>query len=270
LIKKSLFLFAFSVTVFSSCSDRHSAENPNKNSRDHESNGKEEKVTKLTNFNSSDYFIYKGEPMGFNFELLKSFPDKINHDHTFGNWQKISRYDNLIRQFSAIINWDWRLLASLIYQESGFDPKVTSGAGAYGLMQIMPVTGRNFGIDITSSPENNLKAGIYYITWLHSIFDQMIPDAKERVNFILAAYNAGPGHVIDAMKLAEKNGMNPHVWDGSVAIWLLKKSQRQYYNDAVVKNGYFRGTESVHFVSQVLDRFELYKNIIQEDKSHPF
>ena len=137
-------------------------------------------------------------------------------------------------------------------------------------MQVMPDTGENFGIDITSSPENNLKAGIRYIGWLHTIFDSKIPDEKERINFILASYNAGPGHVLDAMKLAEKNGMNPQKWDGNVAIWLLKKSEPRYFNDSVVKNGYFRGTESVKFVSEVLTRFEHYKNIIPEEKIRPF
>ena len=66
----------------------------------------------------------------------------------------------MIRKFSISINWDWRLLASLICQESHFNPNVESYAGAFGLMQIMPDTGKNFGIDIISSPENNIKAGI--------------------------------------------------------------------------------------------------------------
>ncbi len=186
------------------------------------------------------------------------------------NTGRVSRYDDMIRQFSSRINWDWRLLASLICQESHFNPDVESVRGAVGLMQIMPDTGKNFGIDATSSPENNLKAGIRYITWLHSIFDPKIPDEKERINFILAAYNAGPGHVLDAMKLAEKNGMDPLKWKGNVAVWLLKKSQPKYFKDIVVKNGYFSGVESVNFVSQVLERFEHYKNIIPGGKTHPF
>jgi membrane-bound lytic murein transglycosylase F len=178
---------------------------------------------------------------------------------------RVSKYDDLIRQFSATINWDWRLLASLICQESKFRPDVVSLRGAYGLMQIMPVTGRNFGIDIKASPENNIKAGILYISWLNSIFKPRIADEKERLNFILAAYNAGPGHVLDAMRLAEKNGMDPQKWEGSVAVWLLKKSEPKYYRDAVVKSGYFRGKESVKFVAEVLGRFEHYKNIIPEE-----
>jgi membrane-bound lytic murein transglycosylase F len=181
---------------------------------------------------------------------------------------KISRWDDLIRNASSTINWDWRLLASLICQESRFDPDVESWAGAYGLMQVMPVTGKDFGIDITTSPANNIKAGTLYINWLKSIFDSQISDENEKMKFILASYNAGPGHVLDAMKLAEKNGMDPCKWDGNVAVWLLKKSDPKYYNDTVVKNGYFRGTESVNFVSEVLERYELYKSIIPEQSQY--
>lgn len=186
------------------------------------------------------------------------------------NTGKVSPYDDIIRKFSASINWDWRLLASLICQESHFDQNVESYSGAFGLMQVMPETGRNFGIDITSSVENNLKAGICYINWLHSIFNPRIPDINERINFILAAYNAGPGPVLDAMKLAEKNGVDPLKWDGNVAVWLLKESYSGYYNNAENKNGYFRATESLNFVNQVLARFEHYKNIIPAELNHPF
>jgi membrane-bound lytic murein transglycosylase F len=49
--------------------------------------------------------------------------------------------------------------------------------------------------------------------------------------------------------------------------WLQKKSEPRYYNDSIVKNGYFRGKESVAFVSEVLDRFKHYKNIIHEQKT---
>ena len=194
----------------------------------------------------------------------------IRSDFYAINTGKVSPYDDMIRKFSASINWDWRLLASLICQESHFNQNVESYSGAFGLMQVMPETGKNFGIDITSSVENNLKAGICYINWLYSIFNPRIPDIKERINFILAAYNAGPGPVLDAMKLAEKSGMNPLKWDGNVALLLLKKPDSQYYNVNEDKNGYFRGVESVNFVTQVLARFEHYKNIIPEQKNHPF
>ena len=187
----------------------------------------------------------------------------IRSDYYALNTGKVSKYDEIIKQFSDTINWDWRLLASLICQESRFDPDVTSWAGAYGLMQIMPVTGQRLGIDVTSSPRNNIRAGVMYINMLHKIFDPRIEDEKERLNFILASYNAGPGHVLDAMKLAEKNGMNPEKWS-DVEVWLLKKSDPKYYNDDVVRSGFFKGKESVAFVNEILDRYEHYRNILPE------
>ncbi len=194
----------------------------------------------------------------------------IKSDYYALNTGKISPWDDIIKSASSNINWDWRLLASLIYQESRFDPDVRSWAGAYGLMQVMPVTGKSLGIDITSSPSNNIRAGTIYIDQLHSIFDPRIKDERERIKFILASYNAGPGHILDAMRLADKHGMDPQVWDGNVAVWLQKKSDPRYYNDTVVKNGYFRGTESINFVSEILDRFEHYKNFIPEPVSQNY
>jgi membrane-bound lytic murein transglycosylase MltF len=194
----------------------------------------------------------------------------LNSDYYANNTGRVSRYDDIIRKFSATIGWDWRLVASLICQESRFRPDVVSSKGAYGLMQVMPVTGKDFGIDITVSPENNIRAGIMYLKWLISIFETKVPDENERLNFVLASYNAGPGHVLDAMRLAKKNGMDPCKWEGNVALWLLKKSEPEYYNDSVVKNGYFRGRESVKFVTEVLTRFGHYKNIIPEEQARSF
>ena len=189
----------------------------------------------------------------------------VKSDYYSNSTGRVSRWDDMIKSYSENINWDWRLLASLIYQESRFRPDVVSWAGAYGLMQVMPATGANFGIDITSSPQNNLKAGTMFINWLHTIFDPKIADEEERLKFILASYNAGPGHVLDAMVLAEKNGMDPHKWDDNVAVWLQKKSEPQYYNDADVKSGYFTGKESIAFVTQILDRYWHYRNIIPQE-----
>lgn len=178
------------------------------------------------------------------------------------NTGKISPWDVLIKSFSDTINWDWRLLASMMYQESRFIPDVRSWAGAYGLMQIMPSTGRHLGIDITSSPENNVKAGVFYLRFLQDYFKDKIPDENERVKFILAAYNAGTGNIDDAMELAKKHGRDPLVWDENVEYFLLKKMDPAYYNDPVVKHGYCKGDEPVNYVAQILERYSNYRNII--------
>jgi len=174
---------------------------------------------------------------------------------------KISPYDEFIRQYSEKVGWDWRLTASLIYQESRFKNNLTSWAGAWGLMQLMPATAKRFGVDTISSPRDQIRAGTEFINWLDRLFSD-IKDENERVKFVLAAYNIGPGHIIDARNLARKLGANPDVWENNVDRCLLSKSNPKYYNDPVVKFGFCRGTETFKYVTEVLERYEHYRNIV--------
>ncbi len=178
---------------------------------------------------------------------------------------KISSYDGIIKTEAEKIQWDWRLLASMIYQESRFNPQATSWAGAFGLMQLMPGTARNYGITAESSPQAQVRAGVKFIQWLDDRFREVIPDEEERIRFILASYNIGYGHIQDARRLAEKYGADPNIWHGNVEEWLLKKSDPKYYTDMVVKYGYARGIETFNYVKEVLERYEHYKNIINVD-----
>ncbi|MFO7851132.1 MAG: transporter substrate-binding domain-containing protein [Bacteroidota bacterium] len=178
----------------------------------------------------------------------------------------ISRWDDHFKRYSDSIGWDWRLLASLVLQESRFNPDVESWAGAYGLMQLMPSTGEQFGINIYSSPENNIKAGIKYIQWLQELFEDKVADEEERIKFILAAYNVGPGHVLDARQLARKHGRDPEVWDNNVSYYLLRKSDPEFYHDPVVEHGFCRGEEPYNYVIEVLERYEHYKNFLESDE----
>jgi membrane-bound lytic murein transglycosylase F len=177
---------------------------------------------------------------------------------------KISRYDEAVKQQSERIGWDWRLVSSMMYQESRFNPEAVSWAGAFGLMQLMPATAGRFGVSKNTSPESHIRAGASFIKWLDKRFESEIPDSVERTKFVLAAYNVGKGHVDDARRLAEKHGDNPDIWEGNVEKWLLNKSQPRYYRDPVVKHGYARGIETTNYVRQVMDRYEHYKNIVNE------
>ncbi|HRS54320.1 MAG TPA: lytic transglycosylase F, partial [Bacteroidales bacterium] len=76
---------------------------------------------------------------------------------------KISPYDKEFKKLSKEINWDWRLLASLVYQESRFDTGYIGLGGAMGLMQLMPITAQNYNVDSNSTTLENLKAGVRYI-----------------------------------------------------------------------------------------------------------
>jgi len=179
-----------------------------------------------------------------------------------GTGGKISSYDDIIKEQSKVLDWDWRLLASLIYQESGFDPDVQSWVGAFGLMQLMPATAEKFGVDTLSPPVENIEAGVKFLKWLDAQFEEMIEDERERQKFVMAAYNVGIAHVFDAMRLAEKYDKNPDVWDDNVDYFLLNKSNPKYYTDSVVYYGYARGEETYKFVHEILDRYDHYKNVI--------
>jgi len=170
---------------------------------------------------------------------------------------QISRYDHYIKIRARELGWDWRLLAAQAYQESGFDPHAVSWMGAQGLMQLMPSTARSFGVTAVFDPAENLRGATAFIKTLQQRY-AAIP-AAERTSFILAAYNAGPGHVDDARRLAEKHGLNPNVWQGHVADIVLRMSDASYYNDPVCRHGYFRGSETYGYVSNILARWADYR-----------
>jgi membrane-bound lytic murein transglycosylase F len=172
---------------------------------------------------------------------------------------KISQWDDLIQSRADDIGWDWRLLTALMYQESRFDPGERSWAGAMGLMQLLPETAARYGVHDLYNPESNIEAGTRHLVWLDEIWGKLIPDDEERVKFILASYNAGSGHVLDARRLALKYGRDPSLWDGHTAEYLRRKSQRLYFNDPVVQHGYCRGQEPYDYVEEILERYEHYK-----------
>lgn len=173
----------------------------------------------------------------------------------------ISQYDEIIRQSTHLINWDWRLIAALIYKESKFQPEAVSHRGAFGLMQLMPNTARRFGADEDSSPAEQITAGLRLIQTLDKHFAQTVPNPEERIKFVLASYNLGQAHILDAQRLAEKYGKNPAIWFDNVEYFMLAKSQPEYYNDPVVKYGRVKGIETEQFVKDVLNKYDHFKTL---------
>ena len=124
-------------------------------------------------------------------------------------------------------------------------------------MQLMPVVMEKYGIDYDSSPEEQIEAGGKLLAYLGECFENRVADSTERVKFVLAAYNAGLGHVYDAQRLAAKYGSAPDIWDDNVDYYILNKSK--YRNDTCCRAGYLRGTETYRFVEEVLDRYYQYQ-----------
>ena len=177
---------------------------------------------------------------------------------------RISPYDDLIKKYSEEIDWDWRLLASMIYQESRFMHDAQSWAGARGLMQLMPNTASRYGVGNINDPEENIRAGVKYIAWLDETMKDRIPEREERIKFILASYNVGLGHILDARALARKYGKDHDRWTDNVDYFVLNKSNPDYFLDPVVRHGYARGAEPYNYVGEILNRYEHYRNIVIE------
>jgi len=169
----------------------------------------------------------------------------------------LSPYDEIIKKNAKRINWDWRLLAAMVYQESKFDPNTTSWAGAKGLLQMMPATAKEQGVTNRASPEQSLRGGADYILWLEKQWQPRVENPDEQLKFVMASYNVGLGHVYDACALTEKAGGDPELW-ADVRLSLLKLSNRKYYSDPVVKLGYARGSEPVNYVDEILERHDRY------------
>jgi membrane-bound lytic murein transglycosylase F len=187
------------------------------------------------------------------FEESKSHFYSTPFDPTFIKHGQISPYDHLFKKYGREYGIDWRLLASIAYQESTFQNGNVSWAGAAGIMGLMPSTAASLGVsrDDIFDPELNIKAATFYLKSLLQAFSS-VKDPKERTKLALAAYNGGIGHVYDGQALAEKYGDNPFIWEENVEKYLQLKRFEKYYKDPVCKSGYFRGEETVNYVNDVI------------------
>ncbi|MCB9675168.1 MAG: transglycosylase SLT domain-containing protein [Alphaproteobacteria bacterium] len=176
---------------------------------------------------------------------------------------QVSAYDPLFRSHATRIDWSWTLLAAQAWKESRFEPGARSPAGALGLMQIMPATAGELGIEDPGDPEQSVRGAASYLRRLDRYYAKQLDDPDARLPFVLAAYNAGMGHVDDARRLAEANGHDSASWD-AVAPWMLALADRTWNRHPVVRNGYCRGTEPVAYVEDILNRRDIYEALLVE------
>lgn len=195
------------------------------------------------------------------FEMSKRTPTLYTFNFAKG---RISPFDHLFKHYAKDIGWDWRLLAAQGYAESRFDSTQVSWAGARGVMQIMPATARAYGLTAENMAVNDrsIATATRIISALDRTLRSRVKDPEERKKFIIAAYNSGLAHVLDAIALAEKYGFDPQRWDGQVAQALLLKSKPEYYNDPVCKYGYFSGRQTTSYVMEVYEFYHRAKSKI--------
>lgn len=179
----------------------------------------------------------------------------------------ISRFDNIMRKVGAEEGQDWRLMSAIAYSESRFIENLVSKQGAKGIMQIRPVVARHFKLPVESI--NDTETNIRLAGMLLSELDDMLrmPSStpeQDRLSIILASYNAGIGHVLDARRLARSEGANPNSW-ADVSRYLQLKSSPDYYQKDVVKCGKFTGSgQTLNYVGQVMRKYNQYCKLVTQ------
>ena len=177
----------------------------------------------------------------------------------------LSPYDNYFREAADSTGYDWTLIAAIAFTESRFDSTAVSDAGAQGVMQVMPNTLRGFDIpdSLHTHSHTNVMAAAELLQALDKRFGRIEP-REERIKFVLASYNAGYGHILDAMRLARKYGYNRYKWDENVDSFLIHISKPEYYTDTLCRNGQFNGwRETLSFVRKVQRNWHRFQSIQQ-------
>ena len=173
----------------------------------------------------------------------------------------ISRFDPIMREVGDEEGFDWRFMSAIAYSESRFIEDLKSSQGAMGIMQIRPVVARHFNVPVESI--NDTETNVRLAGMLLSELDTMlrIPSstpAEDRLSIILASYNAGIGHVLDARRLARSEGANPNSWE-TIRHYLNLKADPAYYELDIVQSGRFTGSRQTEgYVREVMRKYNQY------------
>ncbi len=166
---------------------------------------------------------------------------------------KFRRYKPLFKKYAAQYGFDWLLIAAMAYQESGLNHKKRSPAGAVGIMQVRPETGKDKNIAIKNVHllENNVHAGVKYLAFLRDrYFDNSAIMPRNQVRFAIASYNAGPAKIRKARSLAEEMRLDPDRWFRHVELATLK----------------LVGQETVRYVSNINKYYVIYRNALEGEE----
>jgi membrane-bound lytic murein transglycosylase MltF len=195
-----------------------------------------------------------GQKSDFGKALVKKYAGSTRFVKPAASASEIKKYQATVeffRKYSATYGMDYLLMMAQGYQESLLDQNARSDAGAIGVMQLMPATGKEMETGDITQVEPNIHAGIKYVSLMRNEFFANEPmDQRNKTLFSFAAYNAGPGRVQKLRKEAEKNGLDPNVWFNNVEIIAAKRI----------------GEETVTYVANIYKYYVAYM-LIEEQRA---
>lgn len=189
----------------------------------------------------------------------------------------LNKYGKTIRKYANKYGVDWRLVVAVMKVESRFDHNAESYKGAKGFMQIMPATqselADKMGLNdnVLDDPHGNIRGGIYYLAYLYKQYGEQGLNQENRLKFTLAAYNAGPGRISDAQRMAKYVNDDPKEWKSvKNSLSLLSKKysslHRFVWDEKKPTNGYFRGwKQTSNYVESVLNYYGDYKKVFNSE-----
>ena len=169
---------------------------------------------------------------------------------------RLPEFKDIIEQEAEKYGFDWRLIAAVIYQESHFNPFATSHTGVKGIMQLTELTAAELGVEDRFDPSESIRGGVQYLAKMRGRFSH-IKDPLTRLQFMLASYNIGYGHVRDAQQLARQLGLDETSWQDLKTVLPLLRNKKYY---AQTDYGYARGNEAVRYVQRVMLYYDILKN----------
>ena len=187
-----------------------------------------------------------GQKSDFGKALVKKYVGNLRVVKPATSAGEIMKYHATVeffRKYGTQYDMDYLLMIAQGYQESLLDQNAKSSVGAIGVMQLMPATGKEMNTGDIMQVEPNIHAGIKYISWMQNEFFGNEPmDARNKLLFSFAAYNAGPGRVQKLRKEAKKRGLDPNVW----------------FNNVEIIAGQRIGTETVTYVANIYKYYIAY------------
>jgi membrane-bound lytic murein transglycosylase MltF len=204
----------------------------------------------LKNF-VNDFIARHGKGTAAGNQILARYFKSAKYVKDAASEPERKKFMTLIQYFKKYGNKydvNWLLMTAQGYQESKLNQAALSPAGAIGVMQIMPSTGKELGVGDITEVEANIHAGVKYMRWMIDQYYGKEPMSNlNKALFAFASYNAGAGRISKLRKEAAKRGLDPNVWFRNVEYIAAENI----------------GAETVTYVGNILNYYIAYQLVME-------